>query len=74
MNIAGEFQQLLPQSPLQIGTVVTHNFDGTSTIELIGGGTLVVRGQGVAVGLNAYVQHGQIQGEAPDLPVFEIEV
>ena len=74
MNIAGEFQTLLPQSPLQIGTVTTHNTGGTSTVTLIGGGILVVRGQDVAVGLKAYVQYGQIQGEAPDLPVFEIDI
>ena len=74
MNLAGEFQKLLPQSPLQIGTVVAHNPDGTSTVEIVGGGTLVVRETGVAIGLKTYMQYGQIQGEAPDLPVFEIEV
>jgi hypothetical protein len=32
------------------------------------------RGQAVAVNSKAYIQGNQIQGEAPDLPVYEFEV
>jgi hypothetical protein len=32
------------------------------------------RGQGVAVGLKAWVRGGVVEGPAPDLPAYEVEV
>lgn len=73
-NIWRRFQDLLPEDPLLIGEVLAHNTDGTSTVELIGGGTLRVRGQSVAIGKNAFIRGGVIEGEAPDLPGQTIEI
>lgn len=70
-----ELRRLLaPEAPLWVGTVLFHNPDGTSTIELPGGGILRVRGQGVAVGDNAFVQGGEVRGEAPALDSITIVI
>lgn len=74
VNIWKTFEDLLPKSPLLIATVLNHNIDGTSTVQFPGGSTARVKGQTVAEELPAYVQDGWIKGEAPDLPVHEIEV
>lgn len=73
-NLARQFQELLPRQPLLVGTVTAHNADGTSTIELPAGGTLRVQGQSVEVNNKAFVQGGRIQGEAPDLPAYDVPV
>lgn len=73
-NLWQRFRELLPSDPLLIGTVLSHNADGTSTVELPGGGQLRVMGQGVAVAAKAFIQGGRIVEQAPDLPVTEIEV
>jgi hypothetical protein len=71
MNILAQFQRLLPQTPLQVGEVIEHHTDGiTSTVQLPGGGMVRVRGQGVAVGLQAFIQDGQLLGEAPNLTAY----
>mgnify|MGYP000438605146 CR=1 FL=1 len=73
-NLWKEFQSLLPSDPLLIATVLAHNSDGTSTVEYPGSGQSTVRGTSVAVNSKAYIQSNQIQGEAPDLPVYEFDV
>jgi hypothetical protein len=74
MNLFREFIGLLPKDPLLIGTVTAHNADGTSTIELPDGSLINARGQSVAVDSQAFVQFGQIQGDAPGLSVEVIEI
>ncbi len=74
MNLWKRFRDLLPADPLLIAEVIAHNADGTSTVTWPGGGQSVARGQSVAVGGKAYVQGNQVQGPAPDLPVYEFEV
>lgn len=74
MNLYRRLLEIIPADPLLIGEVTAHNADGTSTVELPSGDTLRVRGQGVSVGNNAFVQTGQVQGEAPDLPVVSVEI
>jgi len=73
-NIFRQFQALLPRDPLLAGEVISHNTDGTSTVEFPGGGRARPRGQSVPVGDNAYVRSDRIEGPAPDLPVFELTV
>lgn len=73
-NLWKQFQNLLPSDPLLIATVLAHNSDGTSTVQYPSGGQATARGQSVAVNAKAYIQSNQIQGEAPDLPVYEFEV
>lgn len=74
MNLWKKFASLLPSDPLQVGKVLTHNSDGTSTVELPGPTQIRVRGQDVAVDAYAFVQGGQIQGEAPNLPTYLIAI
>lgn len=44
------------------GTVTAHHSDGSSTVELLGGGVVRVRGTEVAVGQRAFVQGGKLDG------------
>lgn len=74
MNLWRRFQTLLPSDPLLVGEVVSHNADGTSTLQAPDGAYLRVRGQGVTVGLMAFVRGGRIEGEAPNLPDYEVDV
>lgn len=64
------FRSLLPADPLLIGTLSAQN-GNTATMTLLGGGIMNVRGVGT-VGEKYYIRSGQIQGEAPDMPVSEI--
>lgn len=66
--------ELLPNDPLLVGEVTAHNADGTSEITLPDGGIFTARRQAVAVGLQAFVQAGEVKGEAPDLPVETIQI
>lgn len=65
---------LLPGEPLQVGTVQSHNGDGTSTVLLVGGGFVTVTGQSVAVSNRAFVKGGHVVSAAPNLPVTQIDV
>lgn len=67
-------QKLLPTDPLLVGTVIAVWPDGTSTVELPGGGEMRVSGDSVAEGARVYVQGGKIQGEAPALTGANVEV
>lgn len=60
-----EFDGLLPKRPLTIATVLSHNSDGTSTVQYPGGAQVRVRGQSVAVAANAFIRDGEIRGAAP---------
>ena len=73
-NLWAEFKRLVPGDPLQIGTVDSHNADGTSSITLLGGGSLRARGQSVSVGQKAFVRAGLVEGAAPNLAVEMIDI
>ena len=73
-NLFVKFKSLLPKSPLEVVTVATVNTNGTSTVETANGGTATVKGDSVTVGRKAFIKDSQIQGEAPDLTYYEIEV
>ncbi|MNY62001.1 hypothetical protein D3C86_1987560 [compost metagenome] len=74
MNLFKRFMELIPGAdPLLVGTVTATT--GTSTtLTALGGGVVVVRGGGVAIGQKAFYQAGAIVGLAPDLPTYDIEV
>lgn len=74
MNVWALFKSVVPDQPLLIGTVSAINDDGTSVLTMLDGATLTVRGTSVAVGSKAYARAGVIEGEAPDLSFYEIEV
>jgi hypothetical protein len=72
-NVWALWRRLLPEAPLLLGEIVAIHADGTRTVDLIGGGRQRVRGDG-AVGTNVWVRSGQIEGEAPALPSFDVEI
>lgn len=73
-NLYRQFLDLVPRDALLVGEVTNHNSDGTSLIQLPGGGIIRARGQGVAVGLKAFIQAGEVKGEAPELADVTIDI
>ena len=69
-----QFAALIPGDPLLVGTVLSHEADGTSTVQLPDGGILRPQGQDVTVGDRAFVQSNRVQGEAPALLAVEVNV
>jgi len=74
VNLYKRLLELIPHDILLVGEVTAHNADGTSTVELPDGSLIRARGQTVAVGDKAFVEAGQIQGDAPDLPAYDVEI
>jgi hypothetical protein len=66
------FNALLPKDPLLLGQLASTD-GSTSVMSLLDGGVIRVRGTG-NVNANYYIQSGQIQGDAPNLPSFEIVI
>ncbi|MGH1410189.1 MAG: hypothetical protein ACRAUW_11810 [Aeromonas sp.] len=74
MNLFKRFLELLPGAdPLLVGTVTAVGAT-TTTLSALAGGTVTVRGTGVAIGKNAFYRGGELAGEAPDLPTYEVIV
>ena len=75
-NIYKKLVELLPAADQRnIGTVETVNASaGTTTLITLGGGSVTVLGASLSVGDKAYFKGGLLEGKAPDLPVYEIEV
>lgn len=74
INQHRQLKELLADEPLLTGSVTTHNADGTSTLAMTGGGTLIANGQIVAVGNLAYVKDQQIIGQSVALVSYNLEV
>jgi hypothetical protein len=74
MNLWNTLKSILPDRPTLIGTVLAQMPDGTSAVQMIGGGLMRAAGHGVAEGKNCFIRDGLIIGEAPDLKVYEFEV
>lgn len=72
-NLWVRFASLLPVRRRQIGAVITHNADGTSTIQMAVG-TFRARGTSVAIGQQAEVEDGAVVRQAPTLTTFNIDV
>ena len=68
------FGALIAPGAKAVVTVVTVNADGTSLVELRGGGSLRVQGDSVAQGNKALIQGGRIIGATPALPLISAEV
>ena len=74
-NAWTRWKALNPEPALMVGEVISQDTDaGTSQVQILGGSLLRVQGVGVAVGLQAFVRAGQIEGDAPTLPTVEIEL
>ncbi len=72
-NLFRQLLDLLPESPLFVGTVTVVNGDETVTVQLAGGGFLRVRGVG-AVDDRVFVRNGVIEGPAPALTDVTIDI
>lgn len=64
-NLYEQFRQLIPESPLQAGTVIEIG-SGVVTVALPGGGLLRARGN-AAVGQKVFVRDDVVEGIAPSL-------
>lgn len=75
-NLFKQFRDLLPEADQRnIGTVISVNdASQTTTLSTLNGGSVVVIGVGIAVGSKAFYKAGKLEGSAPALPVYEIEV
>ena len=71
-NLYSEFRALIPEAPLQVGTV-TQVTGGIVTLQLPGGGFLKARGT-VAVGQKVFVRDAVIEAIAPNLTLELIEI
>lgn len=65
-------RELLPDAPLQVGTVLLVDGD-VATVELPGGGILRARGS-ATVAQRVFVRDGVIEGLAPLLPADTIYI
>lgn len=70
-NQWARFRRLVPGDPLLAGEIAIDYCDGTVKVDLIGGGSVRVRGSGSG---NVYVRAGQVVGEAPSLSAVEIDI
>ncbi len=71
-NPFARLKQLLAGPPLQVG-IVTSVADGLVTVELPSGNSVRVRGD-ASVGGSVFIRDGVIEGDAPALPIVNIEV
>lgn len=72
MNVYKLFRDLLPDPPLQIGTVQSVS-NGTATILMIDGGTASARGN-ATVGQRVFFRNDVIEVVAPALSIEIIDV
>lgn len=71
-NVYAQFRELLPDSPLQVGTVTAVG-DGVVSLQLPGGGLVKARGL-AEVGQKVFVRDGVVEAVAPNLPIEVIEI
>ena len=71
-NLYEQFRQLIPDPPLQAGTVVGVG-SGVVTVTLPGGGLIRARGS-AAIGQNVFVRDDAVEGVAPALMLELIEI
>ena len=71
-NLYEQFRQLIPDPPLQVGTVVGVG-SGVVTVALPGGGLIRARGN-ATIGQKVFVRDDVIEGSAPSLTLEIIEI
>lgn len=71
-NLYEQFRQLIPDPPLQAGTVIESG-SGVVTVQLPGGGRIKARGTG-AISQNVFVRDDTVEGIAPTLTLELIEI
>ena len=73
-NIWKQFQGLLPKHSRIIGTVISHNNNGSTTIALREGSQVTAEGQAVALGQKALVENRTVIREVSDLSFYRVQV
>ena len=71
-NLYEQVRQLIPDPPLQVGTVVAVG-SGVVTMAIPGGGLIKARGS-AAIGQNVFVRDDAVEGIAPALTLELIEI
>ena len=71
-NLYQQFRALLPDPPLQVGTVIAVSV-GVVTVQMPGGGLLKARGDQL-VGEKVFVRDAVVEAIAPDLTLEIIEI
>ena len=71
-NLYQQFRALLPDHPLQVGTVIEVT-GGVVTVQLPGGGLLKARGN-AQVGQKVFVRDAVVEAIAPNLTLELIEI
>ena len=71
-NVYEQFLQLLPDAPLQVGTVIEVG-TGVLSVRLPGGGVTRARGN-AALGQKVFVRDAVLEAIAPDLTREIIEI
>ena len=74
-NLYQQFRALLPDLPLQVGTVieVSEATGGVVTVQLPGGGLLKARGN-AQVGQKVFVRDAVVEAIAPNLTLELIDI
>jgi hypothetical protein len=73
-NLWDQFLDLIPRRRRLVGTVTAHHPDGTSSFQLPGSQSVVVRGQLDATPpYRAWVVDGAVESAAPNLTVVSTE-
>ena len=73
-NLWQEFKNLLPKQSNLIGEVTDiDNVHKISTVLLVSGQSITVKGTSVIVGNNCLIQDGIIIQELPSLPIYDGE-
>lgn len=73
-NLWAKFASLTPEAPLLIAQIVSHNADGTSSAQLPDDSIIRAQGQSIAIGQKAFIRDGRIEGQAPELQIFNVAV
>ena len=71
-NIWKAFSNLVARPPLQVATVLSVS-GGIARVQFPGGGELLARGD-AQVGEKVFVRDGVIETQAPNLPLFQLEI
>lgn len=71
-NLYQQFRFLLPDPPLQVGTVIAVS-GGVVTVQMPGGGLLKARGDAL-VGQKVFVRDAVVEAIAPNLTLELIEI
>lgn len=71
-NLYQQFRALLPDPPLQVGTVIAVS-GGVVTVQMPGGGLLKARGDALA-GQKVFVRDAVVEAIAPNLTLEIIDI